>query len=123
MSEGTFSHVSVMADEVLRFLAPRRGGLYLDGTLGGAGHARLILEATSPDGILIGMDRDAAALAAAKSNLAVFGDRAILRQGNFSDMNVHLDLLEIDQLDGVQDGLPRRHVMTLGIDGQARYLA
>ena len=101
MSEGTFSHVSVMADEVLRFLAPRRGGLYLDGTLGGAGHARLILEATSPDGILIGMDRDAAALTAAKSNLAVFGDRAILRQGNFSDMNVHLDLLEIDQLDGV----------------------
>ncbi len=101
MSEATFRLVSVMADEVLRFLKPHHGGIYLDGTLGGAGHARLILEATSPDGILIGLDRDAAALAAAKSNLAVFGDRAILRQGNFSDMGAHLDFLEIDQLDGI----------------------
>ncbi len=101
MSESTFSHVSVMADEVLRFLDPHRGGIYLDGTLGGAGHARLILEATSPDGILIGMDHDAEALAAAKTNLVTFGDRAILRQGNFSDMDAHLDLLEIDRLDGI----------------------
>lgn len=93
--------MSVMADEVLRFLDPHRGGTYLDGTLGGAGHARLILEATSPDGVLVGMDRDAEALAAAKNNLAAFGDRAILRQGNFSEMNTHLDLLEIDQLDGI----------------------
>lgn len=90
-----------MADEVLRFLDPHRGGIYLDGTLGGAGHARLILEATSPDGVLVGMDHDAAALAAAKSNLAAFGDRAILRQGNFSDMDAHLDFLEIDLLDGI----------------------
>ena len=65
-----------MADEVLRFLDPHCGGIYLDGTLGGAGHARLILEATSPDGVLVGMDHDAAALAAAKGNLAAFGDRA-----------------------------------------------
>jgi 16S rRNA (cytosine1402-N4)-methyltransferase len=86
---------------VLRFLDPHQGGFYLDGTLGGAGHARLILEATSPDGVLIGMDRDIAALAAAKSSLALFGDRVILRQGNFSDMGTHLDLLEIDQLDGI----------------------
>lgn len=90
-----------MADEVLRFLDPHCGGVYLDGTLGGAGHARLILEATSPDGVLIGMDHDAAALAAAKNNLATFGERAILRQGNFSDMDAHLDFLEIDRLDGI----------------------
>ncbi len=90
-----------MADEVLRFLAPHRGGIYLDGTLGGAGHARLILEATAPDGVLVGMDHDATALAAAKKKLADFGDRAILRQGNFSDMNALLDSLGINQLDGV----------------------
>ncbi|MGK2943342.1 MAG: 16S rRNA (cytosine(1402)-N(4))-methyltransferase RsmH [Desulfuromonadales bacterium] len=101
MASNEFRHVSVMADEVLRFLNPHRGGTYLDGTLGGAGHARLILEATSPDGVLVGMDRDAEALVAAKNNLAAFGDRAILRQGNFSEMNTHLDLLEIDQLDGI----------------------
>ncbi|MDH4008695.1 MAG: 16S rRNA (cytosine(1402)-N(4))-methyltransferase, partial [Desulfuromonadales bacterium] len=44
-----FRHVSVMAEEVLHYLEPRRGGIYLDGTLGGGGHARLILEATFPD--------------------------------------------------------------------------
>lgn len=90
-----------MAGEVLQFLDPQSGGIYLDGTLGGAGHARLILEATSPDGILVGMDHDAAALAAAQVNLAVFGDRAILRQGNFSDMDAHLDDLGIELLDGI----------------------
>lgn len=90
-----------MADEVLRFLDPHRGGIYLDGTLGGGGHARLILGAASPDGILVGLDRDAEALAAAKNNLAEFGARAILLQGNFCDMDAHLDRLEIKELDGV----------------------
>jgi 16S rRNA (cytosine1402-N4)-methyltransferase len=90
-----------MADEVLRFLDPHRGGIYLDGTLGGGGHARLILGAASPDGILVGLDRDAEALAAAKNNLAGFGARAILLQGNFCDMDAHLDRLEIKALDGV----------------------
>lgn len=101
MSEGTFGHVSVMADEVLRFLDPHRGGIYLDGTLGGGGHSCLILEATSPDGILIGLDRDVEALAAAKNNLVEFGDRAILRQSNFCDMAAQLDQLGIEQLDGI----------------------
>jgi 16S rRNA (cytosine1402-N4)-methyltransferase len=101
MAVGSFKHVSVMGEEVLQYLEPHSGGVYLDGTLGGAGHARLILEASSPDGVLIGLDRDAAALAAAQSNLAPFGDRVILRQGNFSDMGVHLDQLGIGAIDGV----------------------
>ncbi len=90
-----------MAEEVLNFLEPHSGGIYLDGTLGGGGHARLILEAASPDGILIGLDHDAAALDAAKKNLVAFGDRVILSQGNFSAMGTHLDLLGIDLLDGI----------------------
>jgi 16S rRNA (cytosine1402-N4)-methyltransferase len=90
-----------MAEEVMKYLEPHSGGVYLDGTLGGAGHARLILEASSPDGVLIGLDRDAAALAAAQSNLAPFGDRVILRQGNFSDMGAQLDQLGISSLDGI----------------------
>lgn len=101
VTSNAFRHVSVMADEVLRFLEPHHGGIYLDGTLGGGGHARLILEATAPDGILIGLDRDAAALDAARSNLAVFGGRVILRQGNFAEMATHLDRLGIDRLDGI----------------------
>lgn len=91
----------MLAEEVLHYLGPHRGGVYLDGTLGGAGHARLVLEASSPDGILIGLDRDAEALAAAKKNLACFGDRVLLRQGNFSDMNTHLDALNIELVDGI----------------------
>jgi 16S rRNA (cytosine1402-N4)-methyltransferase len=90
-----------MANEVLHYLEPQRGGIYLDGTLGAGGHARLILEASSPDGILVGFDRDAAALAAAQAGLVAFGERAILRQGNFADMTAHLDLLGIGRLDGI----------------------
>ena len=91
----------MLAEEVLKYLEPHRGGTYLDGTLGGGGHARLVLEATAPDGILVGLDRDATALAAAQANLAGFGDRVILRQGNFAEMDVHLDSLAIDKLDGI----------------------
>ena len=76
-----------MAEEVIRYLEPRRGGIYLDGTLGGGGHARLILEVISPDGILVGLDHDAEALQAAGRNLAEFGDRVVLRQGNFSGID------------------------------------
>jgi len=90
-----------MAEEVLRYLEPRRGGTYLDGTLGGGGHARLILESISPGGILVGLDHDTEALQAAGGNLAEFGDRVILRQGNFSGMEDHLDALGIALLDGV----------------------
>jgi len=101
MSSGGFKHVSVMAGEVMQYLQPHSGGVYLDGTLGGAGHARLILEASSPDGVLIGMDRDAEALAAAQRELASFGERVVLRQGNFSDMCMQLDQLEIAAVDGI----------------------
>jgi 16S rRNA (cytosine1402-N4)-methyltransferase len=96
-----FRHVPVMANEVLRYLEPHGGGIYLDGTLGGGGHARLILEASTPDGRLVGLDRDAAALAAAQANLAAFGERAILRQGNYADLAVHLDGLGIGPVDGI----------------------
>ena len=101
MSSGGFKHVSVMAKEVMQYLQPHSGGVYLDGTLGGAGHARLILEASSPDGVLIGMDRDTEALAAAQRELASFGERVVLRQGNFSDMCTQLDQLEIAAVDGI----------------------
>ena len=90
-----------MASEVLRFLEPHPGGVYLDGTLGGGGHARLILDASAPDGVLIGLDRDVVALDAAKRSLAVFGNRVFLRQGNFADMGTHLDRFGIDRLDGI----------------------
>lgn len=97
---GEFHHISVLPDEVLEALAPRSGGVYLDGTLGGAGHSGLILEASAPDGILIGLDRDAEAIAAASGRLARFGARARLAQCNFAEAAKALAGFGIDRLDG-----------------------
>ncbi|MCM2358827.1 MAG: 16S rRNA (cytosine(1402)-N(4))-methyltransferase RsmH [Geobacteraceae bacterium] len=95
-----FRHLSVLPAEVLRYLAPRPGGVYLDGTTGGGGHAALVLEASSPDGILIGLDRDAQALAAARERLAPFGERARLFRKNFAELDALLAELGIAGIDG-----------------------
>lgn len=81
-----FDHLPVMLDAVRAALALRPGGRWLDGTLGGGGHSEAILEETSPDGILVGIDRDPAALAAARSRLARFGERAHLLRGTFAEL-------------------------------------
>lgn len=73
--------------EVLEALRLRPGGLWVDGTLGRAGHAEAILERTGPDGQLRGLDRDAAAIEAARLRLARFAGRFELRQANFSEMS------------------------------------
>jgi 16S rRNA (cytosine1402-N4)-methyltransferase len=96
-----FHHRSVMAEELLRFLAPKAGGCYLDGTLGGAGHSSLIAEQCLPGGgILVGIDRDREALAAAGARLARFGESVRLVHGDFADLASHLEALGIAGLDG-----------------------
>jgi 16S rRNA (cytosine1402-N4)-methyltransferase len=95
-----FRHLSVLADETLRYLAPRPGGVYVDGTLGGGGHARLILDASAPDGRLIGIDRDRDALTAAAKSLEGYGDRVTLVQGNFSDCAAIVAGCGVDAIDG-----------------------
>jgi len=89
-----------MPDEVLAALAPRAGGVYVDGTLGGAGHAGLILSASAPDGILIGFDRDAEAIAVATERLAPFGGRARLFQRNYAAIAATLAEIGVDAIDG-----------------------
>jgi 16S rRNA (cytosine1402-N4)-methyltransferase len=79
-----FSHVAVMAGEVVELLRPAPQRRYLDGTLGGGGHAERILIASSPDGQLLGLDKDDDALAAARERLAKFGARLIIRKESFS---------------------------------------
>ncbi|HXE42532.1 MAG TPA: 16S rRNA (cytosine(1402)-N(4))-methyltransferase RsmH [Candidatus Baltobacteraceae bacterium] len=82
-----FVHKPVMAAEVLAALKPRRGGRYADGTVGGAGHAAQILDASSPTGWLFGCDRDGVAVETAKRRLAEkFAGRYEIRRGNFSEM-------------------------------------
>jgi 16S rRNA (cytosine1402-N4)-methyltransferase len=83
MGEG---HLPVLVDEVLTSLAVGSGSSVADCTVGGGGHAERLLEATSPDGRLLGIDADRAAIAEAKRVLARFGDRVELRQGNFESI-------------------------------------
>jgi 16S rRNA (cytosine1402-N4)-methyltransferase len=74
--------------EVLAAIDPRDGGRYLDGTVGGGGHAAAILERSGPSGRLLGLDVDPAALTAATAELARFGDRARLVRANFAASDV-----------------------------------
>lgn len=84
LTEGSTYHVPVMVREVLHYLRPERGGTYLDGTLGGGGHAHALLSA-SPDVLLMGADRDPEARTEAKSRLGEFGDRVCIVEANFAD--------------------------------------
>lgn len=85
----TAPHTAVLAREVLRMLDPKPGDTVVDATLGAGGHAELILERTAPDGILIGIDMDPAALAIAQKRLVRFADRLQLFHGAFDDILLH----------------------------------
>jgi 16S rRNA (cytosine1402-N4)-methyltransferase len=79
-----FEHKPVLVAEVLEALKPRAGGRYVDGTVGGAGHATRILQASAPDGYLIGFDQDAMAIEAASGRLAEFAGRFELHHVNYA---------------------------------------
>lgn len=80
------SHIPVLYQEVLAGLRLKPGGHYIDATVGGGGHARGILIASAPDGKLLGIDADHTAVALAREQLAEFGKRVILIQGNFANL-------------------------------------
>src|SRR6266487_1606190 len=81
-------HIPVLLEEVLKFLQPRAGGHYVDGTLGGGGHAEAILEQSAPGGKVLGIDSDAQALARVERRLdrAVEDGRLVLVHGNFAEL-------------------------------------
>src|SRR5581483_1089448 len=95
-----FAHATVLGDEAIQLLAPRPGEVYCDATLGGGGHAERILDASAPDGRLIGIDRDPAALDAARARLERFGDRATIVHGRFGDARQILESLGAVPVDG-----------------------
>ena len=93
-------HQPVLLDEVLHWLDPKPGGTYCDATVGLGGHARGILERSSPDGRLIGIDRDRDALATATEALATFGDRVTLVHARFGEVRRVLNDLHAVPVDG-----------------------
>jgi 16S rRNA (cytosine1402-N4)-methyltransferase len=94
-------HLPVLAEEVMQMLAPRPGSLHVDGTVGGGGHTERILEAASPDGRVLGLDADPAAIARTGERLARFGDRLVLRQANFRDLAAVAPEAGFPAVDGV----------------------
>jgi 16S rRNA (cytosine1402-N4)-methyltransferase len=94
-------HLPVLLRETMDALAIRSAGIYVDGTVGGGGHARAILETSGPRGVLIGLDYDEDALSAAKNNLAPYGERVTLIKGNYSDMKAILQSMNISGVNGI----------------------
>lgn len=90
-----------MAEEVLFWLIREDGHIYLDCTVGYSGHAERILEASGSSSRLIGLDRDAVAIAASRDRLARFGNRVLLIHGHFADLKQHLAASGIGQVDGI----------------------
>ncbi|HEY8869552.1 MAG TPA: 16S rRNA (cytosine(1402)-N(4))-methyltransferase RsmH [Candidatus Limnocylindrales bacterium] len=98
MKEG---HLPVLVEEVLTMLAPVSGSLQIDTTVGGGGHTERILEATDPDGRLLGLDADGAAIARVGRRLrSRFGDRLVLRQANFRELGPVAADAGFDTVDG-----------------------
>jgi len=94
-------HTPVMAREVIELLAPRDGGTYYDLTIGGGSHAEAILNASAPTGRLIGLDRDAEAIAAAREKLKAFGARIEFLNGNMGDLQSLLARVGGPHADGI----------------------
>jgi 16S rRNA (cytosine1402-N4)-methyltransferase len=97
MKEG---HLPVLAEEVIVMLAPAPGSLQIDATVGGGGHTERILEANRPDGRLLGLDADGAAIARVRDRLARYGDRLVLRQADFRELSTVAPEAGFPEVDG-----------------------
>lgn len=96
----TFAHKSVLLKETIDSLRIQPDGIYVDGTLGGGGHAREVLKRLNK-GRLIGIDQDADAILAASEKLAEFGEQAVMIRSNYEDVGEVLDSMGIGLVDGI----------------------
>lgn len=101
MQEIPPAHRPVLLNSVLEYLQPQRDGLYVDGTVGAGGHAAAILTASSPSGMVLGLDLDLYALEIARSNLSEFSGRIHLRRASYADIPTRLDELGWPAVDGI----------------------
>lgn len=96
-----FKHISVLLQETVDMLLPKQGKIFVDCTMGGAGHSRYLLEQSAPDGKLIAIDQDGEACAEGRKRLTEFGDRVEIVQSNFSDLSAVLSQRGIAGVDGI----------------------
>jgi 16S rRNA (cytosine1402-N4)-methyltransferase len=94
-------HRPVLYHEILHFLQPKSGGQYVDCTVGAGGHAWGILENSSPDGRLLGLDLDPQALTLSQERLSPFGERAILKRASYVTLGRQLESLGWEQVQGI----------------------
>lgn len=94
-------HVSVLADEVVAYMQPVSGGIYVDGTLGLGGHAQKILEASAPAGRIVGIEWDEQALELARKRLTGFGDRLRTIRSSYAELSSVLQSEGIGKVNGL----------------------
>ena len=95
-----FNHISVLLNECIEGLNIKKDGIYVDATIGGAGHSYHILKALSPKGLLIGFDQDQVALEASREKLSNLSPQFKLIHANFASLKEELNKLGISQVDG-----------------------
>lgn len=98
---GEAPHLPVLFKTIITALQPKSSGLYIDGTLGAGGHSAGILEASTPEGRLLGLDLDPQALALARERLAPFGERARIAQASYTQMQSEAAKLGWQEVDGI----------------------
>lgn len=96
-----FKHISVLFEETIEGLHIKPDGIYVDGTMGGAGHGRAVCERLSSEGRYIGIDQDEAAIKVGTERLAPFADRVSIVRSNYADMVSVVHNLGIDKVDGI----------------------
>ena len=96
-----FKHYSVLLEETVDGLNIKPDGIYVDGTLGGGGHAYEVCSRLNDKGRFIGIDQDEAAIEAASARLSDFGERVTIVRSNYCDMKLRLHELGIDKVDGI----------------------